>query len=274
MEEKDIHETPAEKTAQSVESQPISAELKARQERVNAIAKDLLSKFPKDERGKIPSEVGQAVTAAAWAIERGELKKEDIAEITNAAELKARVESGKPVVEKKVSPELYAAQQEVNAIAKEITEALGNAKMTKELNADITSAAWLIQKKKLSREYFLKDLASADDFAKRMADYKVQEEIKHPSHKPSAIDLENQRKVADMAKEIAMELTPEVNGVKKPTSELNQQAMRAAWMVNKGEISREELMKDVKSVEELKAKIDAYKTKDKTQTQETNEPER
>ena len=274
MEEKDIHETPAEKTAQSVESQPISAELKARQERVNAIAKDLLSKFPKDERGKIPPEVGQAVTAAAWAIERGELKKEDIAEITNAAELKARVESGKPVVEKKVSPELYAAQQEVNAIAKEITEALGNAKMTKELNADITSAAWLIQKKKLSREYFLKDLASADDFAKRMADYRAREELTHPSHKPSTIEAENQRKVADLAKEIAMELTPEVNGVKKPTPELNQQAMRAAWMVNKGEISREELMKDVKSVEELKAKIDAYKTKAKTQTQETNEPER
>ena len=274
MEERDIHETPAGKTAQSVESQPISAELKARQERVNAIAKDLLSKFPKDGKGKIPPEVGQAVTAAAWAIERGELKKEDIAEITDVAELKARVESGKPVVEKNVSPELYAAQQEVNAIAKEITEALGDTKMTKELNADITSAAWLIQKKKLSREYFLKDLASADDFAKRMADYKVQEEIKHPSHKPSAIDLENQRKVADMAKEIAMELTPEVNGVKKPTPELNQQAMRAAWMVNKGQISREELMKDVKSVEELKAKIDAYKTKAKAQTQETNEPER
>ena len=52
MEEKNIHETPAEKTAQSVESQPISAELKARQERVNAITQDLLSKFPKTRRAR------------------------------------------------------------------------------------------------------------------------------------------------------------------------------------------------------------------------------
>lgn len=274
MANESIHETPAEKDPHSVESKPISAELKAKQDRVNAIASNLLTKFPKNAQGKTPPEIGQVVTAAAWAIERGELKQEDIAEITDINELSARVKSSKPTVEKKVSPELYAAQQSVNAITKEITEALGAPKMTKELNAEITSAAWLIQKGKLTREHLLKDLTSADDFVKRMAEYKAQEESKHPSHKPTAIEVENQRKVADMAKEIAMELTPEENGVKKPTPELNQQAMRAAWMVNKGQISREELMKDVKSVEELKTKMDEYKSKAKVQTQDTSEPER
>ena len=239
MANESIHETPAEKAPHSVESKPISAELKAKQERVNAIAKDLLSKFPKDERGKIPPEIGQVVTAAAWAIERGELKQEDIAEITDINELSARVESSKPTVEKKVSPELYAAQQSVNAISKEITEALGGPKMTKELNAQITSAAWLIQKQKLTREYLLKDLVSPEDFTKRLDEYRARE--------------------------------PEIDGIKKPTPELNQQAMRAAWLVNKGGISREELLKDIKSVAELKARVDAIKTPAKSQDADTPE---
>lgn len=120
-ENESIHETPVEKIPQSVGVQPISAEFKAKQDSVNAIAKDLLTKFPKNAQGKTPPEIGQVVTAAAWAIERGELKKEDIAEITDINELSARVESSKPTVEKKVSPELYAAQQSVNAISKEKT---------------------------------------------------------------------------------------------------------------------------------------------------------
>lgn len=270
-ENESIHETPVEKIPQSVGVQPISAEFKAKQDRVNAIAKDLLTKFPKNAQGKTPPEIGQVVAAAAWAIERGELKKEDIAEITDINELSARVESSKPTVEKKVSPELYAAQQSVNAISKEITEALGGPKMTKELNAQITSAAWLIQKQKLTREYLLKDLVSPEDFTKRLDEYRAREELAHPSRKPSALEVENQRKVADMAKEIAMELTPEIDGIKKPTPELNQQAMRAAWLVNKGGISREELLKDIKSVAELKARVDAIKTPAKSQDADTPE---
>lgn len=296
MAKDNIHETPTEKTPQSVGSKPVSPELKARQERVNAIAKELGASFPKDENGKTPPEVGQAIIAAAWAIERGELKQEDIAEIKSAAELKARVDSSKPVVEKQVSPKLLAAQKEANAIATEIAQALGIKKLSQELNASITSAAWLVQKKEVERDYFLKDLASVEDFAKRMEEHKAKKALEHPgykpveqvteaqeheakkapehpSYKPDERVIEARESVAKMAKEIAMELTPEVDGVKKISPEANQQAMRAAWMIQKGEISHEDLMKDVKTVAELKSRLDDCKNPAKTQ-EISNEPER
>lgn len=259
-------ETPAEKKPQSVESKPVSPELKARQEKVNKLTKDLLTKITKNSKGKTPPELSQAVTAAAWAIERGDLKKKDIANIKNAGELKARVDAIKPDVVTKTSPELAAAQKEVNVITKEIASAISVNKMTQEINSLITSAAWLVQKKAVARDYFTKDVTSIEDISKRMDEYKTKKALQHPVRTPSEAEVAIREKVTKMAKEIALALSPEVNGVKKMNPEANCQAIRAAWRIQKEGITREEFMKNIKSVEQLKAKLDGLTPKAQEKT--------
>ena len=69
-----------------------------------------------------------------------------------------------------------------------------------------------------------------------------------------------------MAKEIALALSPEVNGVKKMNPEANCQAIRAAWRIQKEGIPREEFMKNIKSVGQLKAKLDGLTPKAQEKT--------